>query len=77
MCKYVGVRAPTPKENLSPTERRLIIEKGLIFNPLSTQLDFTVPQFAAYLRRTIRSIPLSDRRVGDLASSRRARSKGF
>jgi hypothetical protein len=26
-------------------------EKGLIFNPASTQLDFTVPQFAAYLRR--------------------------
>lgn len=29
-----------------------LIEKGLIFNPLGTQLDFTVPQFAAYLRRT-------------------------
>jgi hypothetical protein len=29
-----------------------LIEKGLIFNPVGTQLDFTVPQFAAYLRRT-------------------------
>lgn len=28
-----------------------LIEKGLIFNPAGTQLDFTVPQFAAYLRR--------------------------
>jgi hypothetical protein len=29
-----------------------LIEKGLIFSPVNTQLDFTVPQFAAYLRRT-------------------------
>ena len=29
-----------------------LIEKGLIFSPVSTQLDFTVPQFASYLRRT-------------------------
>jgi hypothetical protein len=29
-----------------------LIEKGLIFNPVATTLDFTVPQFAAYLRRT-------------------------
>lgn len=28
-----------------------LIDKGLIYNPISTQLDFTVPQFAAYLRR--------------------------
>jgi hypothetical protein len=28
-----------------------LIEKGLIYNPVATQLDFTVPQFAAYLRR--------------------------
>ncbi len=28
-----------------------LIEKGLIYNPVGTQLDFTVPQFAAYLRR--------------------------
>lgn len=28
-----------------------LIEKGLIFNPVGTQLDFSVPQFAAYLRR--------------------------
>jgi hypothetical protein len=28
-----------------------LIEKALIFNPTGTQLDFTVPQFAAYLRR--------------------------
>jgi hypothetical protein len=27
------------------------VEKGLIFNPAGTQLDFTVPQFAGYLRR--------------------------
>jgi hypothetical protein len=28
-----------------------LIDKGLIYNPIGTQLDFTVPQFAAYLRR--------------------------
>lgn len=28
-----------------------LIEKGLIYNPVGTRLDFTVPQFAAYLRR--------------------------
>ena len=28
-----------------------LIDKGLIYNPVGTQLDFTVPQFAAYLRR--------------------------
>ena len=28
-----------------------LIEKGLIYNPVGAQLDFTVPQFAAYLRR--------------------------
>lgn len=28
-----------------------LIEKGLIYNPVGSQLDFTVPQFAAYLRR--------------------------
>lgn len=28
-----------------------LIDKGLIFNPAGTHLDFTVPQFAAYLRR--------------------------
>jgi hypothetical protein len=28
-----------------------LIEKGLIYNPIGTQLDFTVPQFATYLRR--------------------------
>ena len=28
-----------------------LIEKGLIYNPVGTQLDFTVPQFSAYLRR--------------------------
>lgn len=28
-----------------------LIAKGLIYNPVATQLDFTVPQFAAYLRR--------------------------
>lgn len=28
-----------------------LIDKGLIYNPISTQLDFTVPQFASYLRR--------------------------
>lgn len=38
-----------PKE-LS-VRRAGLIEKGLIFNPLGTQLDFTVPQFALYLRR--------------------------
>jgi len=38
-----------PKE-LS-VRRAGLIEKGLIFNPAGTQLDFTVPQFAAYLRR--------------------------
>jgi hypothetical protein len=28
-----------------------LIEKGLIYSPVGTQLDFTVPQFGAYLRR--------------------------
>ena len=28
-----------------------LIEKGLIYSPAGTELDFTVPQFAAYLRR--------------------------
>ena len=28
-----------------------LIAKGLIYNPIATRLDFTVPQFAAYLRR--------------------------
>lgn len=28
-----------------------LIEKGLIYNPRRTELDFTVPQFGAYLRR--------------------------
>ncbi len=31
--------------------RASLIEKGLIYNPVASQLDFTVPQFAAYLRR--------------------------
>jgi hypothetical protein len=39
----------TPKE-LS-VRRFALIEKGLIYNPSGAQLDFTVPQFAAYLRR--------------------------
>lgn len=38
-----------PKE-LSVRRAGLIV-KGLIFNPSGTQLDFTVPQFAGYLRR--------------------------
>ena len=29
-----------------------LIEKGLIFNPAGSLLDFTVPQFGAYLRRS-------------------------
>jgi hypothetical protein len=28
-----------------------LIEKGLIYNPIGSELDFTVPQFASYLRR--------------------------
>jgi hypothetical protein len=28
-----------------------LIDKGLIYSPIGTQLDFTVPQFARYLRR--------------------------
>jgi AAA ATPase domain len=40
---------------MSPRElsvrRAGLIDKGLIFNPIGPQLDFTVPQFAAYLRR--------------------------
>jgi hypothetical protein len=39
-----------PARELS-VRRAGLIEKGLIFNPAGTQLDFTVPQFAAYLRR--------------------------
>jgi hypothetical protein len=43
--------------HMSMTQKELsvrragLIEKGLIFNPIGTQLDFTVPQFARYLRR--------------------------
>jgi hypothetical protein len=39
----------TPKE-LS-VRRSGLIEKGLIYNPSGAELDFTVPQFATYLRR--------------------------
>ena len=46
ISKHLGM---APKE-LS-VRRAGLIEKGLIFNPTGTQLDFTVPQFAAYLRR--------------------------
>ncbi|MFZ0385558.1 MAG: ATP-binding protein [Solirubrobacteraceae bacterium] len=46
IAKRLGM---VPKE-LS-VRRAGLIEKGLIFNPAGTQLDFTVPQFAAYLRR--------------------------
>lgn len=28
-----------------------LIEKGLIYNPIASELDFTVPQFGPYLRR--------------------------
>jgi hypothetical protein len=38
-----------PKE-LS-VRRAGLIEKGMIYNPAGTELDFTVPPFAAYLRR--------------------------
>jgi AAA ATPase domain len=31
--------------------RAALIDKGLVYNPVGSQLDFTVPQFAAYLRR--------------------------
>jgi hypothetical protein len=31
--------------------RAALIDKGLIYNPLGSDLDFTVPQFAPYLRR--------------------------
>jgi AAA ATPase domain len=31
--------------------RDRLIKKGLIYNPVDTALDFTVPQFAAYMRR--------------------------
>jgi hypothetical protein len=31
--------------------RATLIEKGLVYNPAGSQLDFTVPQFAGYLRR--------------------------
>jgi AAA ATPase-like protein len=46
ISKHLGM---APKE-LS-VRRAGLIEKGLIFNTAGTQLDFTVPQFAAYLRR--------------------------
>lgn len=40
---------------LAPKElsvrRAGLIEKGIIFNPSGTQLDFTVPQLRLYLRR--------------------------
>ena len=28
-----------------------LIEKGLIYNPVGSELDFTVPQFGPFLRR--------------------------
>ncbi len=46
ISRHLGM---TPKE-LS-VRRAGLIDKGLIYNPTGTQLDFTVPQFAVYLRR--------------------------
>lgn len=46
VAAYMGM---TQKE-LS-VRRAGLINKGLVYNPIGTQLDFTVPQFAAYLRR--------------------------
>lgn len=46
IAEHVGM---SPRE-LS-VRRAGLIEKGLIYSPVGTQLDFTVPQFAAYLRR--------------------------
>jgi hypothetical protein len=28
-----------------------LLKKGLVFNPVDTDLDFTVPHFARYIRR--------------------------
>jgi hypothetical protein len=44
-----GHMGMTPKE-LS-VRRSGLIAKGLIYNPSGSELDFTVPQFATYLRR--------------------------
>jgi hypothetical protein len=48
-AEIAGHMAMTPKE-LS-VRRAGLIEKGLVYNPSGAQLDFTVPQFAGYLRR--------------------------
>ncbi len=46
IATHMGMR----QKDLS-VRRAGLIEKGLIYNPIGTQLDFTVPQFAPYLRR--------------------------
>ncbi len=55
-----------------------LIEKGLIYNPVGAQLDFTVPQFAAYLRRVHPFDPHERPRRGRPAAGprRRGRSNG-
>lgn len=46
----IATHMATDQRGLS-VRRAGLIDKGLIFNPVGTQLDFTVPQFAVYLRR--------------------------
>lgn len=46
----IAARMGMRQKELS-VRRAGLIEKGLIYNPIGTNLDFTVPQFAAYLRR--------------------------
>lgn len=46
IAAHLGMR----QKELS-VRRAGLIEKGLIYNPVAIQLDFTVPQFARYLRR--------------------------
>lgn len=46
IAEHLGMK----QKDLS-VRRAGLIDKGLIYNPVGIQLDFTVPQFAAYLRR--------------------------
>lgn len=46
----IAARMRMNQKELS-VRRAGLIDKGLIYNPVGTQLDFTVPQFAPYLRR--------------------------
>jgi hypothetical protein len=49
-----------------------LIDKGLIYNPVASELDFTVPQFGSYLRRIHRFDPSERPKRGRRRSGVRA-----